>query len=104
MVLLALADYAGQYADTWFGLIDITQHESGLRFSSAKMVNLQGRLTPFADHSFVVQWDDENVAAPALVHFNLNNLRQVTGFRLEPYHAEPGARHAYRDMYFQRQP
>lgn len=101
-VLLALQDYAGTYADRWFGAISITQTETGLSFQSARMQNLQGILEPFADHSFVVRWHDANVARPALIHFQLNNRRQVTGFRLEPYVAEPGERHEYRDMQFLR--
>ncbi|MDP4945766.1 MAG: serine hydrolase [Alishewanella sp.] len=102
-VLLALQDYAGSYVDQWFGGIEISQTDSGLRFQSAKMINLQGSLQPFADHSFIVQWDDANVARNALIHFELNNLRQVTGFKLEPYAAEPGERHEYRDMHFYKQ-
>lgn len=101
-VLLALQDYAGTYADRWFGAITIGQSDTGLHFQSARMVNLHGVLEPFADHSFVVRWHDANVARPALIHFQLNNRRQVTGFRLEPYTAEPGERHAYRDMQFFR--
>lgn len=101
-VLLALQDYAGTYADRWFGAISITQTETGLSLQSARMQNLQGVLEPFADHSFIVRWHDANVARPALIHFQLNNRRQVTGFRLEPYVAEPGEVHAYRDMQFFR--
>lgn len=102
-VLLALQDYAGTYADRWFGAMSITQTETGLSLQSARMLNLQGVLEPFADHSFVLRWHDANVARPALIHFQLNNRREVTGFRLEPYAAEPGERHEYRDMQFVRQ-
>lgn len=102
-VLLALQDYTGRYADRWFGAITIQQTAAGLSLQSERMVNLQGFLEPFADHSFVVRWHDANVAGPALIHFQLNNRRQVIGFRLEPYVAEPGERHAYRDMVFTRQ-
>lgn len=101
-VLLALQDYAATYTDKWFGEAIISQHDTGLRFQSSRMVNLKGSLAPFADHSFVVHFDDPNVAGPALIHFQVNNRRQVTGFRLEPYAAEPGERHSYRDMFFQR--
>jgi len=99
-VLLALQEYAGQYADRWFGAITLSQTEQGLTLHSARMLNLQGVLEPFADHSFIVRWQDPNVAQPALLHFQLNNRRQVIGFTLEPYAAEPGERHAYRDMQF----
>jgi hypothetical protein len=102
-VLLALQEYAGNYNDNWFGGMLIAQDEQGLSLQSARMINLQGRLEPFADHSFVVRWTDPNVAGPALIHFQLNNRRQVTGFTLEPYAAEPGERHSYRDMRFRRQ-
>lgn len=99
-VLLALQDYAGTYADRWFGAVTISQNDTGLHLQSARMLNLQGVLEPFADHSFVVRWHDASVAQPALIHFQLNNRREVTGFRLEPYAVEPGERHAYRDMQF----
>ncbi|WP_423188036.1 serine hydrolase [Alishewanella sp. d11] len=102
-VLLALQEYAGEYTDNWFGSMLITQDEQGLNLQSERMLNLQGRLEPFADHSFIVRWTDPNVAGPALIHFQLNNRRQVTGFTLEPYAAEPGERHSYRDMRFRRQ-
>lgn len=102
-VLLALQEYAGNYNDNWFGGMLIAQDEQGLSLQSARMINLQGRLEPFADHSFIVRWTDPNVAGPALIHFQLNNRRQVTGFTLEPYAAEPGERHSYRDMRFRRQ-
>lgn len=99
-VLLALQDYAATYTDNWFGEVVISQHDTGLRFQSSRMINLKGSLEPFADHSFIIRFDDPNVAGPALIHFELNNSRQVKGFKLEPYAAEPGERHAYRDMQF----
>lgn len=99
-VLLPLSAYSGYFADRWFGDIDINETENGLRFRSERMVNKIGSMKPFADHSFVIHWDNPNVAADTLIRFKLDASRQVTGFELLPHRVQVGARHAYRDMAF----
>lgn len=76
-VLLPLQAYSGYFADRWFGGIDIQQTTEGLRFRSVRMLNKVGMMEPFADHSFVIRWDDPNVAADTLIRFQLDARRQV---------------------------
>lgn len=99
-VLLPLNDYIGSFADRWFGVIEIIESEQGLRFRSERMVNKIGTMEPFADHSFVIRWDNPNVSANTLIKFQLDARRQITGFELLPHRVHVGARHAYRDMAF----
>ncbi|WP_333607756.1 serine hydrolase [Arsukibacterium sp.] len=99
-VQLPLADYSGDFADQWFGAMQLTEQAGQLRIESARMLNLRGSLTPFVDHSFVIKWDDANAARDSFIHFQVNGLRQVTGFTLSPFAVEAPLAHEWRDMLF----
>ncbi|SEA32428.1 serine hydrolase [Alkalimonas amylolytica] len=101
-VLLPLSAYAGYFKDRWFGGIEILHSPEGLSFRSERMVNKVGSMEPFADHSFVIRWQDPNVAADTLIQFELDAKRQVIGFELMPHRVQVGSRHAYRDMAFSK--
>ncbi|MCC5851774.1 MAG: serine hydrolase [Alkalimonas sp.] len=101
-VLLPLSAYAGYFADRWFGGIEIRHSPEGLSFHSSRMINKVGSMEPFADHSFVIRWQDPNVAAAARIQFQLDAQRNVTGFELLPHRVEVGSRHPYRDMAFRK--
>ncbi|QDP02788.1 serine hydrolase [Thalassotalea sp. PS06] len=102
--------YAGEYADVWYGGVNITQAKSGtkdleqseLRIEFEKMVNLKGKLTPFDQHTFVINFDDRNAASPAFIEFVVDAEQQVTGFTLRPFSDKVRDNHAYRDMVFNR--
>ncbi len=101
-VLLPLAAYSGVFQDNWFGQVVISESAEGLRVQSEKMPTLSGRLEPFADHSFVIRWDNPTAQRPALITFDVNTQRQASGFTLLPFvlNIRPG--HEYRDMVFER--
>ena len=101
-VILDPLAYAGQFSDQWFGQLTITMVNGELRIQSEKMTTLTGTLTPFADHTFVIRWDNQNAAGDAFIHFDVNTQRQITGFSLYPFTDKQKNAHEYSDMYFTR--
>ncbi|OFI34276.1 hypothetical protein BFC17_20995 [Alteromonas lipolytica] len=101
-VILDPIAYAGDFADQWFGAMYIVSEEDTLRIRSAKMPTLTGTLEPFADHSFVIRWDNQNAASDAFIHFDVNTQRLVTGFSLYPFTDKEKGSHEYSDMYFNK--
>ncbi|GMV09357.1 MAG: hypothetical protein AMXMBFR55_10910 [Gemmatimonadota bacterium] len=68
---LALAKYAGPYADAWYGDIDIA-HEGGrlvIRFSHTPQ--LVGDMIPWQHDTFLVRWRDRELRADAYITFML---------------------------------
>lgn len=94
--------YTGQFSDQWFGQLDITINNQLLRIQSDKMTTLTGTLEPYADHTFVIRWDNQNAASDAFIYFDVNTQREVTGFSLYPFTNKQKESHEYRDMYFNK--
>ncbi len=102
-VLLSANAYTGQFQDHWYGTADIRQTEQGLRLNFPKMVQLNGTLEAFNDHSFVVRWDNKNAADDAFIHFQVGVDGEVKSFTMRPFKLEESISHEYRDMVFIRQ-
>ena len=101
-VILDPLAYAGQFSDQWFGQLTIAMVNGQLRIQSEKMTTLTGSLEAFADHTFVIRWDNQNAASDAFIHFDVNTKRAVTGFSLYPFTDKEKASHEYTDMYFNK--
>lgn len=99
-VILDPIAYTGDFSDRWFGAMHIIQQGDTLRIRADKMPTLTGRLEAFADHSFVIRWDNQNAASDAFIHFDVNTQRHVIGFHLYPFTDKKKASHEYSDMYF----
>ncbi|MGH8085391.1 MAG: serine hydrolase [Lysobacter sp.] len=73
---LPLAGYAGDYADPWYGPIDI-RHENGrLRIDFKQTPDMAGTLEHWQYDTFRTQWDD-NTLEPAYVTFALDAAGKV---------------------------
>lgn len=94
--------YLGRFEDQWFGYFDITQSSDGLRIQSERMPMLVGTLIPYQLNSWVIEWDNQNAASNAFIHFEVNVNNQVTGFELHPYVVNERENHAWRDMLFHK--
>jgi hypothetical protein len=95
--------YLGQYVDQWYGAVSISQAGKDVRFSSAKMPMLTGTLSPFRDNSWLIEWDNQNAASNAFIHFNVDVSGNVLGFYMHPFDIKRRDNHEWRDMQFFKQ-
>jgi CubicO group peptidase (beta-lactamase class C family) len=68
---LALAGYAGKYADAWYGPIEIREHDGGLRIAFLQTPTMTGPLEHWAHDTFIARWTDRTIE-PAYVTFALD--------------------------------
>lgn len=68
---LSLEAYVGTYRDPWYGDIFIELVDDGLRFRSARTLQLAGPLEHFQFDTFIVRWTDRQLMADAYVSFSL---------------------------------
>lgn len=73
---LALAGYAGSYADNWYGPIAITHGGTGFRIDFRQSPGMAGALEHHRYDTFVARWDDAPIE-PAYVPFNLDEQGEV---------------------------
>lgn len=98
---LPISKYLGTFSDQWFGEVSLYEDDNDiLRFRSAKMPTLAGRLEAFGEHSWIVRWDNQNAASDAFVHFKVRPDNTIKGFSMYPYTAKEILNHEYRDMFF----
>jgi len=77
---LPLAGYAGHYADPWYGPINISSSNGGLRIDFTKTPNMAATLEHWQYDTFRTVWDDKSIE-PAYVSFALDaegKVREVT--------------------------
>ncbi|UTP72686.1 serine hydrolase [Alteromonas sp. LMIT006] len=100
-VNLAASAYFGEYQSEWYGTMRVFADEQNtIRLVSERMATLTGTLEPFADHSWVVRWDNQNAASDAFVHFVVNPKQEVMHFTLHPFQNKIEDDHNWRDMTF----
>ena len=80
---LPAAGYAGNFADAWYGPIDITQKDGKLRINFKQTPNMAGDLEHFQYDTFIARWDDRT-AEPAYVSFALDATGAVSTIRMKP--------------------
>jgi len=69
---LALAGYAGTYADVWYGDITVALEQGKLVMRFSHTPSLVGDLEHWQHDTFVVRWRDRELRADAFVTFALN--------------------------------
>lgn len=69
---LPLSDYAGVYADAWYGEVALTLEEGGLVMRFSHTPALVGDLVHWQYDTFVAHWRDRELRADAFVTFALN--------------------------------
>jgi CubicO group peptidase (beta-lactamase class C family) len=70
-VIATFAEYAGTYADPWFGDVLIEARGDELWITSAKSPRMTGRLWPHDAHTFIVRWTDRSLETDAYVTFQI---------------------------------
>ncbi|MBT1450614.1 beta-lactamase family protein [Glaciecola sp. XM2] len=93
----------GVYSDQWFGDFTISKQGDELRIVSSRMENLKGTLSAFQDTSYKIDWDNENAASDAFIHFDINVKREVLSATLHPFTTRELTSHEWRDMHFIKQ-
>lgn len=64
-VVVSAEDLSGRYRDPWFGDIEITEGQQGLRWRALKSPRLTGTLSPAGDGVWALTWDDRSLNADA---------------------------------------
>jgi len=80
---LPLAEYVGAYKDPWFGVVDITEQDGQLYFTSQRSAKLKGVMEPFNATTFIVRWDDRTLEADAYVKFDSAFSGGVSGMKMK---------------------
>ncbi|HSA96206.1 MAG TPA: serine hydrolase, partial [Acidobacteriota bacterium] len=99
---LALADYAGAYADAWYGPIAITVEGAGaaahlvMRF--AKTPGLVGDMEHWSRETFVVRWRDRTLRADAFVTFMLDPDGGIVEARMKPISPDTDFSYDFQDL------
>lgn len=73
----------GNYKDSWFGEITISQEKEKLRFTAKRSSQLQGDMFYYKDNTYVVKWDNAYLHADALIFVETEGER-VKGLKMKP--------------------
>ena len=83
---LPLADYAGTYADPWYGPIAIREEDGALAIDFLQTPGMTGPLEHWAHDTFIARWPDPAIE-PAYVNFALDfngKPREITMKAVSP--------------------
>lgn len=80
---LPLANYAGAYADPWYGPIAITERKGALRIDFRQTPNMAGNLEHWQYDTFRTHWDDATIE-DAYVTFALDAEGKVDRITMKP--------------------
>lgn len=78
---LAIAAYAGEYRDAWYGKAQVSEREGGLYLAMEPTPAMRGRLEHFHLDTFWVKWEDETIP-DALVTFQVNAAGKVERMKM----------------------
>ncbi len=81
---LALAKYAGTYADAWYGDVTIADEAGKLVIRFTKTPSLVGDVEHWQYDTFVVRWRDRELRADAYLTFSLNPDGGINEARMAP--------------------
>lgn len=70
---------SGTYHDNWFGDIEVSQADGGLRIHCVRSPRLSGMLLPYSANTFVAKWDDRSYDADAFFVLSMNADGEPTG-------------------------
>jgi CubicO group peptidase (beta-lactamase class C family) len=96
---LALARYAGTYADPWYGSIGIAQVKGKLAIDFKSTPRMGGTLEHWQYDSFVTRFDDKTIE-PAYVTFGLNADGQVERITMKAVSPIADFSYDYQDLLF----
>jgi CubicO group peptidase (beta-lactamase class C family) len=96
---LPLARYVGTYTDPWYGNIEVTQDDKGLRINFASTPRMGGRLEHWQYDSFVTRLDDKAIEA-AYVTFGLDADGKVERVTMKAVSPLADFSYDYQDLLF----
>jgi CubicO group peptidase (beta-lactamase class C family) len=95
---LALASYAGTYADAWYGDIVIENANGKLVMRFTKTPSLVGDLEHWQHDTFIVRWRDRELRADAYVTFALNPDATIDQAKMRAVSAETDFSFDFQDL------
>jgi hypothetical protein len=96
---LALARYAGTYADPWYGSIDIAQVKGKLTIDFKSTPRMEGTLEHWQYDSFVTRFSDKTIE-PAYVTFGLDADGKVERITMKAVSPIADFSYDYQDLLF----
>jgi len=87
---LPLSQYAGRYADPWFGEVGVRLDGDKLQFSSLRSPQLSGPLEHVSGDIFLARWGDRSMDMDAWVRFHQDEAGGVTSMSLKRAPGEEG--------------
>lgn len=96
---LRLADYAGTYADAWYGNVEIDHTASGLRIDFKSTPRMGGPLEHWQYDTFITRFEDKTIE-PAYVSFALDADGKVERVTMKPVSPLADFSYDYRDLLF----
>jgi len=100
---LALAQYAGRYADPWYGPIAIKSDKGALRVDFTQTPGMAGRLEHVQHDTFRTVWDDATIE-PAYLTFGLGAEGKVDRITLKAASPIADFSYDYQDLLFTPRP
>jgi len=97
---LALADYVGEYEDSWYGKASIKQVGTKLVMSFSRTPDLTGEMEHFQHDTFVVRWKERNFNADAYATFSLDHDGSIERLRMKPISTETDFSYDFQDLLF----
>lgn len=96
---LPVANYAGRYADSWYGPIEIGQQRGQLRIDFKQTPNMAGTLEHWQYDTFITHWDDRTIE-PAYVTFALDANGSIERITMKPVSPLADFSWDYQDLLF----
>ncbi len=101
-ITFANSIYTGNYNDSWFGDITISEKEGKLIFVSKKSPRLIGNLLYYKGNTFVVKWNDRSLDADAFVVFSLDKNGMAVAVKMEAISPATDFSFDFQDLEFKR--
>ena len=96
---LPTADYAGVYADPWYGRMAVTRDGAGLAIDFKTTPDMRGRLEHYQYDTFIAHFDDKAIE-PAYVTFSLGAEGKVERVTMKPVSPIADFSFDYTDLLF----
>ncbi|MET0892087.1 MAG: DUF3471 domain-containing protein, partial [Pseudoxanthomonas sp.] len=96
---LPASGYVGNYADAWYGPIDIAERSGKLRIDFRQTPNMAGTLSHWQYDTFRTEWDDTSLE-PAYVTFALDAEGKVARISMKPVSPLADFSYDYQDLLF----
>jgi len=97
---LALAAYEGQYADPWYGIMNVKRNGNKLIMSFSRTPDLTGEMEHFQHDTFIVRWKERNFNADAYVTFSLDHASSIDHVKMKAVSEETDFSYDFHDLLF----